>query len=269
MRHRSGQDRDRGNVVTGLKATILADFATVLWVPSTDFAGGTLALGGTFVVGRPDVGVSAILTGPGGGQVSISAKDDAWVVSDPAVRASLGWALDSKTHLATTATINVPVGHYREGRLANLAFHRSIVDLSAALTWNDPSSGLDVSGKAGLTFNGRNDFTEYNTGTELHLEGSIERAFSKAFSAGIQAYHLQQVSGDSGDGAVLGSFKGRVSGVGATAQYGFAVGKVPVSLRARLFKEFGEKNRLGSGTAFMLSLGFPLQVKLPAPPPSP
>lgn len=258
-----------GNLVAGLKASIFADFASILLVPSTDFADGTLAIGGTFVAGRPRVEADAVLSGPGGGQVSFSAKDSAWVVSDPALTASLGWKLGGNTYVATTTTVNVPIGTYREGKLANLAFHRWIVDQSAALTWYDPAAGWDVSGKAGLTFNGTNHFTNYDTGTEIHVEGSVERTILKNLSAGIQAYHFQQITGDSGNGAVLGSFKGRVTGVGATAKYGFNVGKAPLSLRARLFKEFGEKNRLGNGTSFMLSLGMPLQVKLPASASSP
>jgi hypothetical protein len=257
-----------GNVVAGLKASMLADFGSLLWVPSTDFAGGTLALGGTFVAGRPDVEASAVLSGPGGGQVAVSVKDAAWVVSDPAAMASLGWNLGGNTYLATTTTVNVPIGTYREGKLANLAFHRWIVDQSLALTWNDPAAGWDVSGKAGVTFNGTNHFTDYHTGTELHFEASLERIFSKTFSAGVQAYHYEQVTGDSGDCAVLGPFEGKVTGVGATAKYGFNVGNVPLSLRARLFKEFGEKNRLGNGTSFMLSVGMPLQVKLPVTAPA-
>lgn len=258
-----------GNVVAGLKASMFADFASILWVPSTDFAGGTLAIGGTFVAGHPDVEANAVLSGPGGGQVSVSAKDTAWVLSDPAAMASLGWKLGGNTYLATTTTVNVPIGTYREGRLANLAFHRWILDQSAALTWCNPAAGLDISGKAGVTFNGTNHFTDYHTGTELHLEASVERTFSKSFSAGLQAYHFEQITGDTGSGAVLGAFEGRVTAVGATAKYAFNLGKLPLSLRARLFKEFGEKNRLGNGTSFMLSLGMPLQVKLPASVPSP
>src|SRR6476659_6158550 len=41
-----------GNLVAGLRAKIDADFATVLWVPSTDFAGGSLAIGGALAGGR-------------------------------------------------------------------------------------------------------------------------------------------------------------------------------------------------------------------------
>lgn len=253
-----------GNLVAGLDATIDANFGTILWVPTTDFAGGTLAVGGTLVVGRPDMKVDAVISGPQGNPVSISRQADAWIVADPVATAALGWTIAKNTHLATTATVNIPIGQYREGELANLSFHRWVVDASTALTWHDAEAGWDASAKAGLTFNGENDFTDYDTGTEFHLEGAIERIFSKQFSAGAQAYHFQQISGDSGTGARLGSFKGRVSAIGATAAYSFQLGRLPVTMRGRAFKEFGEKNRVGNGTIFFLSLNFPLHVKMPA-----
>jgi hypothetical protein len=252
-----------GNLVVGLDATMDADFATLLWVPSTNFAGGTLAVAGTFVVGRPDMKVDAVISGPQGNPATISLQDDAWIVADPVVTTSLGWGIAKNMHLASTATVNIPIGHYREREMANLSFHRWVLDLSSALTWHDVEAGWDVSAKAGLTFNGENDFTDYDTGTEFHLEGSIERIFSKQFSAGLQGYHFQQLNGDGGSGARLGSFKGRVSGVGATAAYSFQLGRLPVNLRGRLLKEFGEKNRLANGTAIFVSLGMPLHVKKP------
>jgi hypothetical protein len=201
--------------------------------------------------------------------VTISRQDDAWIVADPVATAALGWTIAKNTHLATTATVNVPVGHYREGQLANLSFHRWVLDASTALSWHDAEAGWDASAKAGLTFNGENDFTNYDTGTEFHLESAIERIFSKQFSAGVQAYHFQQISGDSGAGARLGSFKGRVSGLGATAAYNFQLGRLPVSMRGRAFKEFGEKNRLANGTAIFLSFNFPIHVNMPAGAPLP
>lgn len=252
-----------GNLVAGLDATIAADFATMLWVPTTDFLGGTLALGAALPVGNVDVNVDAVITGPGGGQVAISREDSAFVVGDPVALVELGWNLGGNVHAATTATVNIPIGNYREGELANLSFNRWIVDWSTALTWRDPQAGWDVSGKAGLTFNGTNPFTDYNTGTEFHIEASVERIFSPQFSAGVQAYHLQQVTGDSGAGATLGPFEGRVSGVGVTAAYNFTIGRTPVTARARLFQEFGEENRLGGGTAGFLSLTFPLHMNMP------
>lgn len=251
-----------GNLVAGLDATILADFPTVLWVPSTDFLGGTLAVGGAVPFGQPDVNVSAVITGPLGGQIGVSRSDDAFIVGDPILTAALGWKSD-KTHIQASTMVNIPIGDYRDGELANLAFHRWAADVSLAATWRDEEAGWDLSGKTGFTFNGENEDTDYDTGTEFHVEGSIEKIITPKFSAGVLAYHFQQVSGDSGEGAVLGPFKGRVSGVGGTAAYNFTLAKRPATLRFRAIHEFDAKNRL-EGDSFWLGLSVPLHMVLPA-----
>ncbi|HEY6814835.1 MAG TPA: transporter [Croceibacterium sp.] len=252
-----------GNVVLGLDATIAADFATVLWVPSTDVLGGTFAIGAALPLGVPDVTASAVLTGPGGGTSGVSREDSAFVIGDPIVTAELGWNVGGNSHVALSTMINVPIGQYREDQLANLAFHRWAVDTSLAVTWHDPAAGWDISGKAGVTFNGTNDYTDYKTGTEAHFEASVERIFSPKFSAGLQAYRFEQLSGDSGSGAVLGPNEGRVTGLGATAAYNFPIGKMPATARVRVFEEFDAVRRL-EGTSVMLSLTVPLSMKLPA-----
>jgi hypothetical protein len=252
-----------GKLVAGLDADIPANFTTLVWVPSTDFLGGTVAVGGILPIGRPSVDAEAVLTGPAGGQIALAAKDSAFVVGDPVLLASLGWKVGTKTHVALSSQVNVPIGKYREKRLANLSFHRWVVDTSLGVSWHDPASGWDVSGKVGVTFNGTNQATNYDTGTELHAEASVEKMLSRAFSAGIQAYRFHQLTGDSGSGAFLGANKGRVTGVGATAAYNFMVGPAPVSARLRLFKEFDAVRRLKAETV-MFSVSLPLSAKAPA-----
>jgi hypothetical protein len=251
-----------GNLVADVDATLMADFVTVTLVPTTDLLGGTLAIGGSLPVGVTQVGVSARVTGPGGGNVTVSRHDSAVLIGDPVVAGALGWQAD-KFHVQASATVNVPIGQYRDGELANVAFHRWIVDASLAGTWNDPEVGWDLSAKAGLTFNGENPATDYRTGTEFHLEGSVEKAFSPAISAGLQGYYFRQVTGDSGAGATLGPFKGEVVGIGATTALNVTVGRMPATLRVRAFKEFNATNRL-SGEAFFLSFTMPLQMNLPS-----
>ncbi len=260
--HGSKQFVVGGNVVAGLNATILADFATVLWVPTTNLLGGTLAVGGALPFGQPDVTVSAVVTGPLGGQIGVSRSDDAFVIGDPIATAALGWGT-GKTHVQLSTMLNIPIGDYRDGELANLAFHRWAGDVSLAGTWRDEQAGWDVSGKAGFTFNGENEDTDYKSGTEFHAEGSVEKLITPKFSAGVLAYYFEQVSGDSGEGAVLGSFKGRVTGVGGTAAYNFMLGKAPATLRFRAIHEFDAKNRL-EGDSFWLGLSMPLAVQMPA-----
>ncbi len=251
-----------GNVVAGLDATVNANFATVLWVPTTDLAGGTLAVGLALPIGGPDVEVSATLTGPRGRLIERSKSDSAFVMGDPLVTAIWGWN-SGKTHIAASTLINIPVGQYRKDKLANLAFHRWAADVSLAGTYLNEEAGWDVSGKAGFTFNGENDYTSYETGTEFHAEAAVEKKFNKTWSAGVQGYYFEQVSGDSGAGARLGSFKGRVAGLGVTGAYNFLLfGKAPATLRLHAMKEFEARNRL-EGESIFLDFSMPLWVNMP------
>ena len=258
-----------GNLVSGLHAKIFADFPTALWVPSTAFLGETtLALGLVAPFGYPQVDVSAVITGPRGNSFGVSASDDAWVVGDPLLQASLGWKRGNVSVQASNL-INFPVGDYRKGELANLAFHRWADDFSLATTWRDDKSGWDVTGKAGLTFNGKNDATQYRSGTEFHLEGSVEKIFSPSFSAGVQAFYYDQVTGDSGSGAKLGEFKGLDNGIGLTGAYNFKIAdKIPATLRLHGIHEFNVRNRL-EGNSVFLDFSMPLYVKLPPGAPAP
>lgn len=250
-----------GRVVADVNATIAADFATLLWVPTTNFAGGTLAVGTVIPFGTVNVDASAVLTGPLGRTFDVSRHDSTFVVGDPLVLAELGWT-KGKMHITASTFVNIPVGNYNEGALANLAFHRWAVDGSLAASWHDPKAGWDISGKAGITFNGKNDFTDYDSGNDLHLELSAEKTFNPKFSAGIYGYQLFQISGDSGPGAKLGPFKGQVTGVGGTIAYNTILGRSPASFRLRLAQEFWTANRL-QGTALMLSFSMPLSMKMP------
>lgn len=250
-----------GNIVAGVDATVIADFATVLWVPSTSFAGGTVALGAALPVGYSEVDVDVVLTGPGGTPVALSRSDDALIVGDPLLTGAISWK-KGNTYFAASTLINVPIGDYRDGELANLAFHRWAVDASLAVSWHDPQSGWDVSGKAGITFNGENEDTDYESGDELHIEGSVSKALNPKWTLGAQAYWFDQQTGDSGAGARLGDYKGRVTGVGAFAAYNFPIGHRPATLRLRAFHEFDAENR-PEGDSVWLDFSIPLVMKLP------
>ena len=164
-----------GKVVAGLNAQVAADFLTVLWVPTTNTLGGaTFAVGGALPVGDPMVHVSAVVTGPGGNTISLASSDSAFVVGDPLATAALGWKTGD-LHIQLSTIINIPIGDYREGALANLAFHRWAKDGSLAATWHNDKSGWDLSGKAGFTFNGTNTDTDYKTGTEFTSRGRSRR----------------------------------------------------------------------------------------------
>ncbi len=247
-----------GKIVAGLDATIVADFPTLLAVPSTNFLGGTLAVGATVPFGAPILDVDAILTRPGGPSLSGSRHDSALTTGDPVGLLMLGWH-GKKLHTQFSTMVNVPIGNYREGQLANLSLHRWAVDTSVALSWHDTDSGWDITGKAGYTFNGRNDDTGYNSGDEIHFEGSIEKTLSPSFSLGVQSYYAKQISDDNG---LIGPFRGETFAVGGTAAYTTPMAGVPATFRGRVMRELDVTNRL-KGTSFWLDFSVPFTMNLP------
>jgi hypothetical protein len=250
-----------GRLVTDVDATIAANFTTVIAVPSTNFLGGTLAIGGVLPVGAPMIDASAVITGPLGRQIDIRRHDANLLVGDPLGMISLGWK-SGKFHAQLSGLVNVPVGSYRADALANLSFHRWAEDVSVAVSYHDDEKGWDFSHKVGITFNGNNTDTDYDSGNDLHVEFSAEKILSKKFSIGVLGYHFEQLTGDSGAGATLGPYKGKVTGVGGTMAFNTVLGRSPASFRIKVLQEFGETNRM-KGTAFMFDLSLPLHMNMP------
>lgn len=254
-----------GHVVAGVTANVFADFNFVEWVPTTNVAGGTLGLGAAIIPGHVGVDVDIIIQGPLGRELDLSPSSSATLMGDPVLTAELGWKWGDQ-HLAFIQWLNVPAGEYQQNSLSNLAFHAWIGDSSLAYTWQNDKSGWQASAKAGFTFNGINQFTDYRSGIASHYEASIEKIVSPKFSIGAQAYYYWQLTADGGSGDRIGPFEGRVVGLGGTAAYNFKFFNRPASLRFRGMTELGAKNRLEGHSAWLV-WSFPLDMKMPPTPP--
>ena len=251
-----------GEVTLGADVSVVLGAPSVLWVPDTTILGGHLGVFGLLVIGNVDVDLDAILTGPGGLPVAgASLSESRTSFGDPQAGAVLGWN-SGPFHWNTGFLVNLPIGDYENGALDNLAFNHWSFDINAAATWLDPTIGFELSATVGITFNEKNSATDYKTGDEFHLEFAALQHFSKTFSAGLVGYHYQQISGDSGSGAVLGAFKGRVTALGPQVGFAFPVDGLPVSVNGRVLVEFDTKNRL-EGTAGFVNVSMPLYVAHP------
>lgn len=240
-----------GKIGVGIKARALIDVPTLIWSTPHKVLDGQLAFALSQPLGRESIDADVVVGLQSGGM-----RGSITTAGDPLASAMLGWTSGS-FHWNTTAMVNIPVGNYRKDSMANIAFNHWAVDLSAAGTWFDPSKGWEVSGVAGVTFNGRNSTTDYRSGRELHLEAAVSKYINPRFSLGIMGYHYHQISDDKGSGAALGGFRGRTSALGPTASYTFMVDKKPVSVRLKVLREFNVKNRL-KGTAGFLTVSLPL-----------
>jgi hypothetical protein len=241
-----------GDIVAGVEASLVFEAPTILGVTPWPVLGGRLGFGLTVPVGYSDITASL---GP------FSVEDDVFTIGDPIAAALLGWDAGN-FHWSLGALVNIPVGDYQEGELANVALHRWGADVTGGITWLDPELGLDLSVAAGVTFNGENEATDYNSGNEFHLEASASKYLTEAFELGIGGYYNHQISDDSGAGDVLGANRGEVIAVGAFATYTFEAGTRPVTAKLRYFHEMEAERRL-EGDVIFFTLAMPLWVKPP------
>jgi hypothetical protein len=227
-----------------------------LWVAPGKVLGGNFALSLITPIGWKDVSAGLSIAGPGGTTLASGLQSDDVAFGDPVPGALLGWHAGN-WHWNVGMMVNVPIGFWKRGNLSNIGFNRTAIDTNAAVTWLDPNLGLEVSTAVGFTYNFKNPDTEYKTGTELHAEWAAIKSLSKTFGIGLVGYHYQQISGDSGSGASLGDFKGRVTALGPAINYSFSLGNVPISTNWRYLKEFNVKNRL-EGQSALLTVTIPL-----------
>jgi hypothetical protein len=244
----------------GVEADAYIALPTAMWVMDQDVLGGNLAFTLTTPFGGKQMEAGAIINLLGK-KDDVDVERDNWAFGDPVFGSTLGWH-DGNLHYSLGALVNVPVGQWELGNPVNIGFNRWVIDTTAAVTYLNPQTKIELSGAAGLTFNFENPDTDYKSGTEFHVEGAAMFHPSHAFSFGLNGYALKQITGDSGPGAVLGGFEGQVFALGPAVDFTFHIGQRPVITNLRYFQEFGVENRL-DGRAGFLNFVIPLGA-LPA-----
>ena len=254
-------------------AKVYYNLPSFLWVAPGNILGGNVGFGAIVPFGSKDVSFDfdALTTLTLGPPISRTFKqgqrfrsdDSSTEFGDPVLNTIIGWH-EGNWHWNVNALVNVPIGPWSSSSSSNLSFNHWGLATIAAVTWLDPNIGFEVSVAPGFTFNWENPDTDYKTGTEFHVEFALLQHFSQRFAVGVAGFHYQQVTGDSGAGAGLGNFKGRVTALGPVATYNFNLGKIPVSTQLTWMHDFNVDNRL-EGDLSMLTISFPLSGSAPAP----
>jgi len=134
----------------------------------------------------------------------------------------LNYSVDPDFNVNFRVGVYAPTGNYKVGRLANTGKNFWTVEPVLGLMYFGQKNGFEASAFFGADFNTENEDTDYQSGTQVHVDGTLAQHFpllGGLVGGGVSAYYYKQVTADSGDGATLGDFKGKTVGIGPVVSY--------------------------------------------------
>jgi hypothetical protein len=204
-----------GIAVADIEARVFGENLLGIWEPDFTPFGLDYALG----IGVPflTMKVDGSITGPLGNTLSRTDYDSGLgdLVLIPAY---VGWEKDY-WKLMGLLTVYAPTAEYRRGELANIGKNYWTFEPTIGVSYLSPKNGRELDVYLGFDFNTKNPKTEYQTGTEMHVEVTAAQHLPFGLGVGANFFYYQQIEGDSGAGAVLGGFKARDLGVGPVLSY--------------------------------------------------
>ncbi|MGR5063762.1 SphA family protein [Photobacterium sp. DNB22_13_2] len=142
--------------------------------------------------------------------------------------------------------IYAPTGNFEVDKLANVGKNYWSFSPVAWLQYIEPVTGQEFTVSAGLDWNSKNDDTGYQTGAQMHIDSTVIQYIPllRGFTGiGLSGYWYQQISADSGSGAVLGDFKAKAVGLGPVLSYQSKWSGRPVRVEFKWINELEVQNR--------------------------
>ena len=233
-----------GLLTADLDATAYADTIVALYQTPLKLLGGYYAAG----VAIPYVWLKAKgqVTGPLGNTITV--RDKASGIGDITLYPfMLGWTgLNGDMKYDVRLGIYAPTGDYDTGKLANVGKNYWTFEPAVSFSYISSKIGLELSAFAGMDFNTKNHKTDYRSGAQFHLDFTVAEhlpLFGGIIGVGANVFYYQQITGDSGSGAVLGDFKGRTIGIGPVLSYATKIFKKDLVAEVKWLPEIEVKNR--------------------------
>ena len=142
--------------------------------------------------------------------------------------------------------VYAPTGRYEVGRLANTGKNFWTIEPTVGFMYFGQKNGREASIFLGGDYNFENPDTDYQSGVQLHVDGTLAQHFplwGGLAGVGVNGYWYEQVEGDSGSGAILGDFKARTAGLGPVISYASKIGDVELIGELKWLHEMETKLR--------------------------
>ncbi len=249
-----------GQTALGAEASSWGAGLTVLWRPPLDLGKRwSYAMSATIPYLWMDVSaeVNGILPNGSPGAIARLSTTDGLgdIVLMPLM---LNYNVDPDFNVNFRVGAYAPTGNYQVGRLANTGKNFWTIEPILGLMYFGQKNGIEASVFIGADFNTKNSDTDYKSGTQFHVDGTLAQhfpLFGALAGAGLSAYYYQQIAGDSGSGATLGAFKGMTTGVGPVLSYVDKIGGHDTIVELKWLHEVDTLNRL-QGNIFWLKAVF-------------
>lgn len=156
---------------------------------------------------------------PLGGKATKTGLGD--VTIDPLI---LAWHTPT-LHYAAAVDINLPVGAYdKNDPRKSIGTNYLSIEPIFGVTWLG-AGGWEVSGKFMLNLKRKNSDTDYQSGTDFHMDYLVGRTMGP-WGFGLSGYFLKQISDDKQAGVSVGTDgnRGQVLAIGPSVKYAAAPG---------------------------------------------
>lgn len=227
---------------------------TLLWAPDWDMGSNwqyAMSTSIPWVTMEVEADVSA---SPSGNSVTVRRKDDESGLGDIILMPVMfNYKVNADLNTNFRLAVYAPTGDYEVGRLANTGKNFWTVEPTAAVMYFGRKNGVEASLFFGMDFNTENNDTNYKSGIQAHLDGTLAQHFplwGGLAGAGASALWYQQITDDSGEGATLGGFKAKAHGVGPVLSYVTNIAGQDLIAELKWLHEFENQNRLEGDTVF-------------------
>ena len=147
-----------------------------------------------------------------------------------------------------------PTGSYEVGALANTGKNFWTIEPTIAAVYLGQKNGIEASLFFGMDFNQKNSDTQYKSGVQAHLDGTVAQHFplwGGLAGVGISGFYYNQITGDSGAGASFGDFKAKTVGAGPVFSFVKKVGTTDIMAEFKWLHEFSTTKRVEGDTLFL------------------
>jgi hypothetical protein len=228
-------------------------FLTVLYKTDLELFGGRYATG-VFLPTVVNVDVESGISVLG---ARVARQDDVTKFGDATFIPGVLYWRKGNFHFSLAEYIVTPTGDYDKSALANAGLNYWTFDTDFAVTYLNEKTGQDYSINFGYNYNTENPDTNYQTGQEIHVDYMVNQFLSESWAVGIHGFYLEQITGDSGDGAMLGDFKSEAAGIGPAILWTPKKFGQKVNFIAKWLHEYHAERRLkGDHLFFSIAISF-------------